>query len=77
MTDSEKAQKLNVLVSLYGYDSIQEMLETAAFDSVVPAICTAPGCEASYELEPDCCHELCVECRGMSVDSCLILAGVI
>jgi hypothetical protein len=77
LTEAQKQEKLETLAEMVGCDDVQSMLEEAAFDSVVPAICTTPGCDAFFELEPDAEHDLCEECGCESVDSCLILAGLI
>jgi hypothetical protein len=88
LTEAQKQEKLETLAEMVGCDDVQSMLEEAAFDSVVPAICTTPGCDAPaicttpgcdafFELEPDAEHDLCEECGCESVDSCLILAGLI
>ena len=55
--------------------SEMKMLEQATSNSVVPAICT--NCGAIYEYEPDCIDGFCDECETNSVQSCLVLAGII
>jgi len=75
LTDAQKAAKLKALAEIEGYEDVQELLEAAVFDSVVPAICTE--CGATYDLEPDAQDDLCDECDCETVSSCLILAGII
>jgi hypothetical protein len=68
---------LDVLAHIEGYDSSAEMLEEKGLDSVVPAICTTPGCSYTTSMEPDQDKGFCDECKTNSVKSCLILAGII
>lgn len=75
LTEAQKQENLETLAGINGFEDAQEMLEAASFDSIVPAICTE--CEATYELEPDAENDLCEECDCTTVQSCLILAGVI
>lgn len=77
LTEEQKQAKLHLLAEIMGYDDAQGLLEVAVFDSIVPCICTEPDCDATYDWEPDCRDELCEECGNESVDSCLILAGVV
>lgn len=77
LTEAEKAEKLETLAGIEGFEDAQEMLEEASFDSIVPCICTMPDCDSTFSWEPDCQDGLCEECGCDSVDSCLILAGVI
>jgi len=55
--------------------TLDELLDAYGMDSVVPAICIE--CGAIYEYEPDCASGRCDECDNDSVDSFLILLGVI
>lgn len=57
--------------------SVDELLENAAIDSVVPGICTNDGCDFTSEYEPDQDAGWCEQCEMRSVTSALILAGVI
>lgn len=66
---------LNELADAYGFASVDEMIEAAVFDSVVPGICTR--CGYTTEVEPDSQSGWCEECDAGSVVSCLILAGII
>jgi hypothetical protein len=76
-TEAEKWEKLELLAEIEGYEDAQEMLEAAGCDSVVPAICMSPDCEATAELEPDAENDYCEECGCNTLSSCLIIAGVI
>ena len=44
---------------------------------IVPGICTTEGCDYTVGVEPDCVEGWCEACDTPSVQSCLILAGVI
>ena len=57
--------------------SLEELLESATLDSVVPGICTNAGCDYTTEYEPDQDAGWCEECDTGTVASALILAGVI
>lgn len=64
---------LHEATNIFGYDTVEEMLEASVFDSVVPAICTR-GCGATEDLEPDgYCR---CECGG-TIKSVLLIAGII
>ena len=69
--------KLEALRATEGFDSIDKMLEAAAFDSVSPGICTKPDCDGTIEVEPDQDRGWCEVCGGNTVASALILAGII
>lgn len=53
---------------------VEEMLQAAMFDSVVPGICRECGCTA--EVEPDNAHGWCPGCGENKVASALVLAGL-
>lgn len=57
-----------------GFETVEEMLAAATFDSVCPGVCT--NCHAVVEtLEPDG-ESVCDEC-GRKVVSVLLIAGLI
>jgi hypothetical protein len=68
--------KLNQLADLEGME-VDEMLEQATFDSVAKGICTNPDCDYTTEVEPDQTEGYCEACGTQTVQSCLILAGLI
>ena len=68
--------KLEELADASGV-SVEELLESAAIDSVVPGICTNGGCDYTTEYEPDQDAGWCEVCDTGTVASALILAGVI
>ena len=55
--------------------TIEDMLESAVFDSVVPATCTE--CGNITEMEPDQDEGWCADCCTNTVKSALVLAGII
>jgi len=65
------------LIKLAASEGMKEldMLEKATWDSVVPGICLECGYTA--EVEPDSTQGYCEGCGKQTVQSCLILAGVI
>ena len=69
--------KLQKLTQDWGYDDELAMLQDATFDSVSPGICTNKGCDYSTEVEPDQAHGYCEVCNTQTVQSALMLAGII
>lgn len=67
--------KLEVLRQSEGFDTLDEMLQEAAFDSISPGICLA--CDYTTEIEPDQDRGWCENCRENTVVSALVLAGLI
>ena len=67
--------KLQELADSEGFESVDEMLEAAVIDSVVPGICK--HCDYTTEVEPDCRAGWCEFCEESTVVSCLILAELI
>ncbi len=55
--------------------SVDELLERATFDSVVPGICKE--CCHVQDGEPDARENWCYDCGRNTVASCLDLAGLI
>lgn len=68
--------KLNLLADIEGMD-VMEMLEQASFDGIAPGICMNPDCEYTTNVEPDQDQGWCELCESNTVESCLMLAGVI
>ena len=69
-------KKAEQLADIYGL-SLDEMLEMFATDSIVPAICTNPGCDNTEEYEPDCREGYCSSCGRNTVQSLLVLMDMI
>lgn len=73
---SVRQSKLGELAYACGM-SVDELLESAAIDCVVPGICTNNGCDFTADYEPDQDAGWCDECDTGTVVSALVLAGVI
>jgi hypothetical protein len=74
---SNKAAKLMKLCEAEGFNSLDDLLQAAATDSVCPAICMTEGCDYTTEMEPDQDQGFCEACGGNTVTSALVLAGFI
>ena len=66
---------LKDLVRAEGFDSVFEMMEEYAIDSVCPAICV--DCGYTTFMEPDQDSGYCEDCGSNRVKSALILGGMI
>lgn len=67
---------LKKLAEIEGYDDAMDMLEEVNVDSVVPGICL--NCkEYTCGVEPDSSEGWCEECGTNTVQSCLVMAGII
>jgi hypothetical protein len=51
---TSKAAKLMKLSEIEGFESLDDLLQATATDSVCPAICMTEGCDYTAEMEPDC-----------------------
>jgi len=71
----EKA-KLAKIVNAEGFPTIDDMLEAAAADSVCPGVCMACDFVVS-EVEPDQDQRWCENWGGNTVQSALVVAGLI
>ncbi len=69
--------KLVRLAEIEGYSDPLALLEAASTDSVVPGICINEGCENTEEVEPDQSSCPCDDCGTDTIQSCLIIAGII
>ncbi|RTE88025.1 hypothetical protein HAP41_0000004990 [Bradyrhizobium barranii subsp. apii] len=74
---SRKAVKLMKLCDLEGFQSLDDLLQTAAADSVCPAICMTEGCDYTAAMEPDQDQGFCEACGGNTIASVLVLVGLI
>jgi hypothetical protein len=74
---AQKRAKLSKLIEIEGYDSIEQLAQTILSDSVSPAIYMNEDCDFTCEMEPDQDAGYCEECRANSMQSALILAGLI
>ena len=76
-TAAQRRAKLAKLMEIEGYDNFAEMAQAILSDSVSPAICMNEDCNFTCEMEPDQDAGYCEECRTNSMQSALILAGLI
>jgi hypothetical protein len=76
-TTAQQRDKLAKLMEIEGYDTMEELAQAVLSDSVSPAICMNEDCNFTCEMEPDQDAGYCEECRTNSMQSALILAGLI
>ena len=69
--------KLIALAQTEGYAEVADFLEDYALDSVVPAICMAPDCDHTVDLEPDQRAGFCEACGRNTMKSGVVIAGMI
>jgi hypothetical protein len=77
LTPDERKAKLTKLLTAYGFASFDDLYLVAFHDTVGPAICTAPSCSYTADMELDQREGFCEACGRNTVQSALILAGVI
>jgi hypothetical protein len=77
ITAEDKRAKLAKLIEIEGFSSIEELAQAVLSDSVSPAICMNEECNFTCEMEPDQDAGYCEECHTNSMQSALILAGLI
>ena len=75
LSTTEQQTKLEALREAEGFETVEDMLRAATFDSVSPAICT--NCDHTCETEPDQDRGYCESCGQNTVVSALVLAGLI
>ena len=74
LSRQHRLDKLRKLVESEGYENVHDLLEIAACESVVPG---SPRPDCSYTCcEPDARQNYCEACGHQSVQSCLVLAGL-
>jgi hypothetical protein len=71
-----EASKLDRLASIWGVN-VAAFVEEYALDAAVPGICMNPDCDYAAEVEPDQTEGWCAECGTPSVQSGIVLAGLI
>ncbi|VUX46643.1 conserved hypothetical protein [Candidatus Defluviicoccus seviourii] len=77
LSKATRLKKLRTLAESEGFASVDDMLAASICDSVVPAICTAKGCDYTVEMEPDQDRGWCGACGRNSVVAAPVLAGII
>ena len=68
--------KLDKLAEIGGM-TVDDMLEYAVVDDITPGICMNLGCEYTTEVEPNQDKGYCEACDSQTVQSALVLAGII
>lgn len=76
---SLKETALELVAEDMGYDNIMDAVEGEgwAHDSVIVGTCRNACGFINYSVEPDACNYHCEECNTETVDSVLVLLGVI
>jgi hypothetical protein len=69
--------KLERLLQIEGYDTVEQLAEAVVLDSASPGICVNNGCDYTTEVEPDRDRGWCEACGTGTVKSALVLAGLI
>ena len=77
LTAEQKRATLRTLAKRNGYPSVIELLKVAAVDNICPAICINEDCDYSSDLESDQEKGWCDECQANTMQSFLIIAGLI
>jgi len=72
-----KRSKLAILCEIEGFEDSEAMAEAYICDSICPAICMTEGCDYTAHYEPDCQDGYCDECGGQTMQSAMILMGII
>jgi hypothetical protein len=73
----EKSNKLRHLVESEGYPDLESLVLACIADSVSPGIFTRSDCDYTTEIERDQQRGYCEACGGQTVQSALVLAGII
>lgn len=71
-----EASKFDCLAETCGV-TVAEFIEEYALDDVVPGICMNPDCDFTADYEPDQREGWCEECGTRSVQSGIVLAGLV
>ncbi len=78
LTPETRGRLLRGVALSEGYDSVDDMLEAVALDSICPGCCVSPDCEAPHDCtEPDQDCGICEICERGTVQSVLIIAQLI
>jgi hypothetical protein len=73
---NREASKLDCLAETCGL-TVPSFIEEYALEDVVPGICMNPNCDHTADVEPDQREGWCEECGTGSVQSGIVLAGLI
>jgi hypothetical protein len=72
-----RQRKLATLFDAEGFDTLESLAQAVVGDSVSPAICMNEVCNYTCEMEPDQDRGWCEECGTNSMQSALVIAGLI
>ena len=72
-----RQEKLRTLMQTEGFESETHVLQAAIFASVSRAICLNKECSHTAPMESDQAHGWCEICHTNSMQSALILAGLL
>lgn len=72
---SRQDELIDMLLEAEGFESLDDLAESALTDSTCPGICTNDGCGYTTEVEPDNDQGYCENCGTQTVKSGLFLAG--
>ena len=72
-----KQDKIQFLTDVEGYDSPEDMVSDYITESLVPAICVNEDCDFTEFMEPDQNEGYCEHCEENTVQSCMVLLGII
>jgi hypothetical protein len=73
----ERATKLKKLAELLGFKTIDEMYDAAVTDTACPGICINPWCEYIEMVGPAEREGYCLKDGTNTVQSALVLAGLL
>jgi hypothetical protein len=76
LSEELRQRKLHILSESEGLTK-EELAEAALLDGVCAAICVREECDYTTEVEPDQDRAYCEACGHNSVQSCLVLMGII
>ena len=76
-TKQERKEKLRQAATIAGFETVMNMLEEAATDSICTCVCMNVGCNWIEDYEPDQTEGWCENCDDNSMVSVLVLAGMI
>ncbi len=71
------SELLEQLAQDWGYETVDDLIGAYVHDSVVPGMCVRDGCGYSTDVEPDQTRGYCEICEANTVQSCLVLYGII
>ena len=77
LSRQQRLAKLRILAAVEGFPTVHDLIAAVVHDSVSPGICVRQGCDYTCQVEPDQDMGWCEECRTQTVQSVLVLPGLI